>query len=62
MKTLRKTYADIRSAIAFIMRNERGLSRHAVTEAALAATKALLNFKQQQEGETHAKHETTRKR
>lgn len=40
-KTLKTTYSDIRSAIAFIMRNERGLSKHAITEAALAATKVL---------------------
>lgn len=36
-----KTYNDIRSAIAFIMRRERGLSKHRITEAAIAATRVL---------------------
>ncbi len=41
MRKPQETYSDIRSAIAFIMRNERGLSIHTITEAALAATKVL---------------------
>ncbi len=40
-KSLNATYSDIRAAIAFIMRNERGLNKHTITEAALAATKVL---------------------
>lgn len=40
-KSLNATYSDIRAAIAFIMRNERGLNKHTITEAALAATKEV---------------------